>query len=450
MCKSSVSARFNASRLIIGVWLITLLFLFRPSIHGFDPVSYYSWLRSTVIQGDLEVADEFEHYGVFEKTRISSMTGHYLNEWAVGSALLWSPFFALGHVVAVAGEALGFDVTADGYSSPYIVCTAFGSAVYALLGLLMLYSLCQEFARRFEAQLAVLTAWLASPLIFYMSAHPFMSHANDFFVNVWYFRLWARDIKPTWRSRLVLGLVGGLAMCVRLQNATLLIWPMLGELLGNVRAPRAGLARTLGHLLAFGVGSAIGFAPQAIVWRIVFGQWIVLNPYGVTDAGHFDLLSPHFLDVLFSTNRGLFLWTPVALFALWGLAVHLPRFRPHWALFLGANFLLQVYVIGSWSQWAGAAAFGQRFLVNNVHTFALGLAALFMGRFFRRNRVLPAAFSALFVGWNLLLLARYGLEDIARVGAVPSDDLWIGQFTFLRELASKIVHLANAALSRAP
>ena len=448
MRKSSAISRLNAPRLIIGVWLVTLLLLFRPNIHGFDPVSYYSWLRSTVIQGSLEVADEFEHYGVFEPTRISPVTGHYLNEWAVGSALLWSPFFTLGHVAATAGQALGFDVAADGYSPPYIVCTAFGSALYALLGLLILYSLCRAFARRFEAELAVFTAWLASPLVFYMSAHPFMSHANDFFVNVLYFRLWASDAKPTWRSRLVLGLVGGLATCVRLQNATLLIWPVLGELLGHVRPSRPRLTRTLGHLLAFGVGSAIGFAPQAIVWRIVFGQWIVLNPYGVTNAGHFDLLSPHFLDVLFSTNRGLFLWTPVALFALWGLAVHLPRFRPHWALFLGANFLLQVYIIGAWSQWAGAAAFGQRFLVNNIHTLALGLAALFMGRFFRRNRLRPAAFSALFVGWNLLLLARYGLEDIARVGAVPIDDLWIGQLTFLREIAGKIGHLAGAALTR--
>ena len=450
MSKSSVFARFSASKLIVGMWLITLILLFRPGIHGFDPVSYYSWLRTVVIQGDLEVSDEFEHYGVFEATRISPVTGHYLNEWAVGSAVLWSPFFLAGHGIATIGQALGFDVAADGYSWPYIWLTALGSAVYALLGLLILYPLCRQFARRYEAQLAVLTAWLASPLVFYMSAHPFMSHANDFFLNVLYFRLWARESDPTWRSRLMLGFVGGLAVCVRLQNATLLIWPALADLLRPLRSQRPDLAHTPGRLLAFGAGVGAGFAPQVIVWRIVFGQWFVLNPYGVTNAGHFDLLSPHFFDVLFSTNRGLFLWTPVALFAVWGLVFHLPRYRPHWALFLGANLVLQVYVIGAWSQWAGAAAFGERFLVNNVHTFALGLAALYMSHFFRRSRLLPAGFSAFFIVWNLILLARYGLEHIARVGAVPFNDLWIGQFDFLRGIAGRISQAIAAAVNRAP
>ena len=325
-----------------------------------------------------------------------------------------------------------------------------GSAVYALLGLLILYTLCRQFARRYEAQLAVLTAWLASPLVFYMSAHPFMSHANDFFLNVLYFRLWARKSDPTWRSRLALGFVGGLAVCVRLQNATLLIWPALADVVRPLRYQRSDLAHALGRLLAFGAGIGAGFAPQVIVWRIVFGQWFVLNPYGVTNAGHFNLLSPHFFDVLFSTNRGLFLWTPVALFAMWGTGLPSATLPPTLGAVPRTNLVLQVYVIGAWSQWAGAAAFGERFLVNNVHTFALGLAALYMSHFFRRSRLFPAGFSAFFIVWNLILLARYGLEHIARVGAVPFDDLWVGQFEFLRDLAGRIGQAVVAAVNHAP
>jgi hypothetical protein len=431
--------------ILIGVWVAVLLLLFRPQLHGMDTVAYYAWLRAAVIRGSLDVSEEFIRFG-YGGERGLSPTGYRINEWSVGPALLWSPFFLMAHGLVRLGNALGIPWEADGYSAPYQTLTALGSALYALIGLELLRRLALRIASPAAALWGVLTAWLASPLVFYMSAHPFMSHAVDFFVNAGFLWAWTCWEKPTPWARLALGWIGGLAAAVRYPNATLLLWPALEDLRQALRAPREGLLR----LLSLGVGAWIGFLPQMIVWRVVFGAWIVGNPYGIAGAGTFDLRAPHLLEVLFSTNRGLFPWTPIAAFALAGLVGPLRRARPAWARLLLAQTGAQLYIVGSWSVWSGAAAFGPRLLTGLFAGFALGLAALYeAGR--RRWGMKPAlALSLGAVAWNLILLARYGLEDVPRMGPVPLSTLWLGQLTFIGRALGELDRIGQALLRRFP
>ncbi|WP_299283133.1 hypothetical protein [Thermoflexus sp.] len=431
--------------ILIGVWVAVLLLLFRPQLHGMDTVAYYAWLRAAVIRGSLDVSEEFIRFG-YGGERGLSPTGYRINEWSVGPALLWSPFFLMAHGLVRLGNALGIPWEADGYSAPYQILTALGSALYALIGLELLRRLALRIASPAAALWGVLTAWLASPLVFYMSAHPFMSHAVDFFVNAGFLLAWTCWEKPTPWARLALGWIGGLAAAVRYPNATLLLWPALEDLRQALRAPREGILR----LLSLGVGAWIGFLPQMIVWRVVFGAWIVGNPYGIAGAGTFDLRAPHLLEVLFSTNRGLFPWTPIAAFALAGLVGPLRRARPAWARLLLAQTGAQLYIVGSWSVWSGAAAFGPRLLTGLFAGFALGLAALYeAGR--RRWGMKPAlALSLGAVAWNLILLARYGLEDVPRMGPVPLSTLWLGQLTFIGRALGELDRIGQALLRRFP
>jgi hypothetical protein len=431
--------------ILIGVWVAVLLLLFRPQLHGMDTVAYYAWLRAAVIRGSLDVSEEFIRFG-YGGERGLSPTGYRINEWSVGPALLWSPFFLMAHGLVRLGNALGIPWEADGYSAPYQTLTALGSALYALIGLELLRRLALRIAAPAAALWGVLTAWLASPLVFYMSAHPFMSHAVDFFVNAGFLLAWTCWEKPTPWARLALGWIGGLAAAVRYPNATLLLWPALEDLRQALRVPREGILR----LLSLGVGAWIGFLPQMIVWRVVFGAWIVGNPYGIAGAGTFDLRAPHLLEVLFSTNRGLFPWTPIAAFALAGLVGPLRRARPAWARLLLAQTGAQLYIVGSWSVWSGAAAFGPRLLTGLFAGFALGLAALYeAGR--RRWGMKPAlALSLGAVAWNLILLARYGLEDVPRMGPVPLSTLWLGQLTFIGRALGELDRIGQALLRRFP
>ena len=124
--------------LLIAVFLILFPVLFKPWIHGFDTVAYYSWLRTVVIDRNLDVGDEFSYFG-YGLERGRAPTGYTYNEWAVGSAVLWSPFFILAHVLVTLANRLGVPVAADGYGSPYVWAVSLGSATYAFIGLVLTY-----------------------------------------------------------------------------------------------------------------------------------------------------------------------------------------------------------------------------------------------------------------------------------------------------------------------
>lgn len=429
--------------LVLGLgWLLGLPLLFKPWIHGFDTVAYYSWLRSAVIDGNLNVGDEFTHYG-YGAERGLTVTGYTYNEWAVGSAVLWSPFFLAAHGGMLVAQALGAPVVPDGYAAPYIWAISLGSALYAGLGLLLTYRLCAGLFSPRIGLLATVTLWLASPLVFYMYSHPAMSHANDAFAFALLLFTWQRTRKQqTWQAWGWRGLAAGLCALVRQQNAVLVL-VLLGELaIDTFRAwhaerSSAVLKTAMGQAVFFSLAWWIVYFPQLVVWKVVFGRWIVLNPYAGGVGLGFDWLHPHLLEVLFSTNRGLLVWHPVVLPALlgWGLLGRSER-RLGWVL--TACFGLQLYMVSAWGAWSGAAAFGQRFFTNFVPAFAVGGAALLD----RLQRRMPfpwlVGLCGLAVAWNGMLLVRYALEDVPRMGAVPWEQLIGGQFTALPRMLGRV------------
>lgn len=431
--------------ILLIVFLAAFPLLFKPWIHGFDTVAYYSWLRTTVIDGDLNVGDEFAHYG-YGAERGMTLTGYTYNEWAVGSAVLWSPFFLIAHGVSLLARALGLPVVADGYGAQYIWAVSIGSAIYAFIGILLTYRLGRALFAPNICTLATLAIWLASPLVFYMYSHPLMSHANDAFAYALYLYTWYRTRQfPEWRRAVLRGAAAGLCALVRQINAVLVFFALAEFIVDGVGAWQSSrrmteLGRTLCNVAAFSLTWWIAYMPQVIVWRVVLGHWIEPNPYAAGAGAGFDWLHPHFLGTLFSTNRGLFTWSPLLLLATAGWA-HLWRRERRLGSLVVTNFALQLSVIAAWSSWSAAAAFGQRFFTNVMPAFALGLAALltYIQRRIRFHWLVVGC--AFFVIWNGLLIVRYALEDIPRMGPVPLADLLLGQFTVVPRYFNRIIEI---------
>jgi hypothetical protein len=448
----SVLKQMDRGVLALGaIFLITFPVLFKPWIHGADTIGYYSWLRSLVIDGDLQTADEFEHYGMGWLNTYAG-TGLRDNPGAVGSAVLWSPWFLAAHGLTLLGRTLGLPWVADGYGQQYILAVSLGSATYAFAVLLLTYRLALDFFVPLMATLAVGAIWLSSPLVFYMYSHPLMAHANDAFAYALFLFTWYRTRERRRAAQYgLLGLTAGLCALVRNQNAVLVLFPLLEVAFSTVRAGRReSWKRAVNEgLLKGGAFSAVWslvFLPQLLVWRTVFGTWLPGNPYAQSGGGTFDFLHPHLYGVLLSTNHGLFVWTPLMLPAVLGWLPLWQEDRRLTAL-LVLNFALQLCVIASWSSWDGSAAFGQRFFTNVVPAFALGLAAL-LNVLQRRVRFRWLAVAcAFFVVWNGLMIIRYVLEDIPRSGGMPLDQLIVGQFTVI---PTRLGDLLRILITRAP
>jgi len=431
----------------IGI-LFLLLFpaLFRPFIHGADSVGYYSWVRSVVIEGTLDVKNAFHHYsnefgGPDREIAIHRKTpnGYTHNQWSAGSAVLWAPSFVAAHAAVLFARAMGSDIRADGYSWPYPLAASLSSAIYGLIALLLTYAMAKRLTDPFSAGLSVITVWLASPMVFYMYAHPLLSHANDAFIHALFIYVWWRTQQSlSVKAGLARGALAGLATWIRPQNAILIIILGVETFIDLVQAlrNRPALKPFLQRSVATLGGYLLFFIPLMIFWQVVFGLFFA-NTYAPSQGtGIFDWSAPHILKVLFSSNRGLFIWAPVTVPALIGLR-WLFKQNTRLTLLLGALFFSQLYIIGSWFGWSGNVAFGPRFWVAQTTLFALGLAALIHA--LPGKRILWTAIGGVFIAWNLLLIVQYVLQTIPRYGSVDLGEMVRNQFLVIPENLSRIL-----------
>lgn len=418
--------------------LLPLVLLVRPAVHG-DGVFYFGYARSLVFDGDLDVRDEAEtidtptgNQRTWARLMPDSPTGHLPAIWPVGASLLRLPFYLAAHALVLTLRGMGWNVAADGYSLPYVYGFGVGSAFYALLGFLLTYRIAVRYVAPRTALLALALAWLGTSAVAYTHLHPSLSHACDLFaVSVFLSLVFTTRSSPRTAAWLVWGLAGGLLITVRPQNLVFMILPAMDLWMIEWSRPGGNVGRRLLRTLArgtlFALGLLIGFIPQMLAWRVIFGRWLI-HAYAVDPANSFDFRCLAFLRVLFSPLHGLFTWTPVVLLAVLGLG-WLARKDRGLAIRLSLAFLLQVYVVGSWSQWWAGASFGNRFFVGSTPIFTLGLGALIeeAGHYLRRPLLWGLAGGLIL--WNLLFMAQYGLgllpyEEPVSLAAVARNQ-WI-------------------------
>ena len=382
------------------VLVLLALWIF-PSVYGRlggDGIHNYAFLRSPIIDHDLDFANDFAGFGA--RTFISPQ-GEITSRAPVGLALLWLPAFLLVHIPLAAAAALGAPVRADGFGPAYQAGVTAATFIYGVAALAILEGLLRPRFGKAVALLAVLALWLATPLHFYMVANPFMNHVGSAFAATLFVAAWLRA-RETWARRdwVRAGLAGGLMCLVRVQDPVLLTLPLV-----DLALRRPPPVREAAGFLA---GPAAFALFQAILWTKLYGfgfAGVVMRQNLVGRSG------PHLVDLMFSARHGLFTWTPVFLLAALGWLLWLARDTRLGALMIG-GFLLSSLVNSSMLDWWGGDAFGQRRMLGLVPLFALGLGATL--DFLRRRPLVPvAAALAGLVLWNLNFEYLYNSEAVA-------------------------------------
>src|ERR1700691_905652 len=218
-----------------------------------------------------------------------------------------------------------------------------------------------------------------------------------------------------------LGAMGGLMMDVYYPNALLLLLPLL-ESLGAYWEGIAtgGLRRTVGPLLLNNilfVGVILAaFSPTLVSKKIIYGSY--LN-FGYFVQWFWD--SPALLKVCFSSQHGLFSWTPITLLAVIGLFLFRRNDRLL-ALYLLCTFAAYAYVIGCYQDWDGLSSFGNRFFVSLTVLFVLGFSALcdWVAQIWneRRARILAPILTGVLILWNMGLIFQWGTHLIPARGPI--------------------------------
>ena len=415
--------------LFLSVTLLAAYFVNPPRVR-WDGVFYYITLRSVYFDGDIDFRDEANEYAwirMLYGTEVDE-TGRLKNPFPVGSAVLWTPFFLVGHEVCKADEACD----AKGYAAPYmhaiVMATAFWVAVGVLVNIATLHRL---FGQLPLSIITVVALLLASPLIFYATEEADYSHGNAYFANalLLWLTVWSFDTRRLHVGRYFLcGLALGLVFLVRWQDVLVGIVPVALILSSGRGKPLGGwlCERTL-QLCALGIGALIGALPQLIFWQDLYGSFLTI-PQG---DGFLTLEHVEPLRFFFSTWNGVFLFHPLLLLAAIGFfvaprAFHLPAgYRP-W-IFKGA--LLLVIIVQCWlsmmvRDWWGGGSFGQRRLVSILPLLSIGLYHVCQVWLARPQQIVRGALASLLVAmilYNGLTLVRYYEEKLP---FNPEDTWW--------------------------
>ncbi len=437
---------------ILALIFICTLPLVNPWVRG-DGVGYYAFARAPLIEHRLDFRQDWlRANSSFRMGRVDgenqilpaqfTSTGHIDNHFSIGPAILWSPFLLAADGAVKINHLFGGNTPTDGFSFPYIFAAVVATALYGFLGILFSFEIAKKYLPARWAFLGALGIWFASSLPVYMYFNPSWSHAQSAFVTALFFWYWdCTRADRTWKQWLVLGLISGLMMDVYYICAVLLVVPLCESLAGYWQGVRSRQMQSVRRLFlqnaVFVLTIFLAFLPTLIVKKIIYGSYL---EFGYGPLWIFS--SPALLKVCFSSEHGLFSWTPVILLAVVGLVLLQNRDRALsvYSLLAFGTFL---YTIGCYEDWAGISSFGNRFFISLTPLFILGLASLF--DWFaeawqeRRAAVLAASITAALIVWNMGLVFQWGMHLIPSRGPISWHDAAYNQVTVVPVQAARTI-----------
>lgn len=409
------------------IWVYHIKVLNAPKVYS-DGFGYYVYLPALIYKDfHFRFTEGWEH-----PLTLIQVEGVMLNKYAVGTAVMESPFFFAAHLLSLLRDALTGSVTATGYSNLYQYAVLFGGILYWTVGTIMLYRLLIRYlgiSKKAACTTCVLITY-GTNLFHYASYDACFSHVYSYtlfilFLNYlcWYEEREAEN-KNKIRHTCMFGLLAGLIFMVRNTNILFVLtyvlygvrdWKSLKERTIVILKPRRVIPIVLTGFIAI--------MPQLLYWHAITGHWFV---YSYGDNEPFYWLSPETLNFLFSVRKGLFFWHPILLLSVIGMVCAYKK-RKNLYVGLVVFFIAIIYVSSAWWSWYYGGSFGSRVAVDFMCVFAVFIAYLLneLGSV-KENRsigtmggaiILTAfyGYSAVCVVWNCVMMIAYWYRII------PSD-----------------------------
>lgn len=341
-----------------------------------DGIGYYDYLPSFFIHHDLirknfsrtKNLSKYKRIVSFKHKSYNEYKGFVVNKYPVGTALLQAPFFWWEYI------SRSDDVT--GYEYGFQRSIFHASLFYLFLGLVFFRKVLELYQiKPWVIILCQLLVVFATPITHFANCDAGFSHVYSFFaISLFAFLFRSFFIKK--KQIYFVMSCATLGLIFLLRNPNLMILGVLPLLAGNWKIFTDSLKTIFSQYKYWLVGlllfSLVSYV-QLHIWYLQTGDFFV---YSYQGEG-FNFLDPHFFDILFSYQKGLFVYTPLLflslLVAIW-LFFRGNRFIISWWLIF---FFTITYIMSSWWSWHYGASYGMRvyidFLVILFLPFALFL-----------------------------------------------------------------------------
>lgn len=395
-------------RLVLALGLVGLIALVRApyteipdALFVSDGFGYFIYLPSVFIDHDLDLSNQvtrIPYEGQKPFFRVSETTGRHTNQFPIGSAILWSPFYLAADASARGLQALGVPIERNGFGYWYELPVYLGSAAFGFVSIALMLRMLRCM---FSPPIALASCFgvvFATPMAYYCWVEPNMSHTvATLAITVWVYCLFQiyRLQNSRWSAWVSLGLMLGMVALVRPYNGLLglVAIPVAVSVFSSITAREGSSSlnawqRACPRLVICCLAAFAVLTVQVFVWKSLYGQLFVI-PRG-SGYEQMQWISP----TLGSYLSSVFLYTPLYGLGFLGLILggrwtSGKRARTDCeqvdvgqdfvqlvAPWMAVVLVLICLVVAASRDWNLGTAFGQRRLVDWSIFFAIGMALL--------------------------------------------------------------------------
>lgn len=399
----------TASFLFVSLILTILVVGLTPiNVLSYDVFGYYLYLPLKFKYNDLTI----QNYQTIEhvlNTYHNSETfyqavkwdnGNWVMRYPIGLAILYAPFYFIADIIA---PLLGYE--ADGFSKPYQLSILYGCLLYSITGLYYLRKVLLHFFSDVVSAITLFSIGLGTNYFFHSALHGqgAMSHNILFslYAIVIYLTIqWHQNFGA--KHATLLGICIGITVLSRASEIVIILIPLLYSV-SNIKSLKEKVRLLLKYksqVIILGLIVAAFGAVQFVYWKYATGKFIV-NPYGAGNPGEgFEFGSPYFLEVLFSFRKGWFVYTPLMLFAMFGIW-QLYKNDIHSFVAITTYFILNLYIVSSWSCWWYGSCLGNRALIPSYAVLSIPLGFAIQKLLKSDIKFLYVLLISLFISLNL-------------------------------------------------
>lgn len=366
-------------------------------VFKWDKSGYHLYLPAFFIYKDIAklefykyIDDAYMPTGDLREYELNPLpNGNKANKYSIGVAVHEAPFFVAAHYV----NKYIIKFPPDGYSVPYQWGAFIGNLCWVIAGLVVLRRFLRRHYNDNVTALTLLGIAFGTNLYHYVVFAPGMAHSYLFFDLA--LVVYSTDmLYSTGRKKYyyLLGLALGLVCITRVSDMVVLLIPMLWGI--NSTTAFTDRLRLWMQDIKHIIGAALIFlcvlSIQLAYWKYVTGSWLY---DGYTEEG-FVWSSPAIIKGLFSFRKGWFIYTPLAMFMVWGI-YSMRKLHGKYIPAIAVYLFLNLYVVFSWWNWWYGGGFGARALVESYVILSFPFAAFMEQLIIGGRKLLTISFAVL-------------------------------------------------------
>lgn len=361
------SRSFQWFLIIIGILTFYRLTHIDTREISWDVFGYYLYLPATFIHHDpfltnIEwIKQVNEQYDLASTLYMISSNdeGTPMYFFLMGTAILYIPFFLIGHFCAWI-----FGIPMDGFTWPYQVAMVIGGILYTIIGLIYVRKIFRHFFSEGISSLLLILMVFGTNYTHHLTVKNLETVNILFMISsivIWNTIQWHQNFEK--KNLFIIGGLIALTFLIKPTETLLILFPLLfGVYNKETFQHKIQLIKT--HKKEFIVAGLIAFLvvlPQMIYWFKLTGKPIY-DSYKNPGVG-LDLWEPHIINILLSFRKGWFIYTPMMLLIIPGFVFFYKKKKEQFWAFFG-YFLVSFYIISSWSEWWYGAGFSLRPIIT--------------------------------------------------------------------------------------